>query len=216
MQNRYLHPHKNENDKRTHFHLENIDEKAIWDDFLKGNDTALSYIYRNYAQKLFNYGSQFTKSEIVLDCIQDLFYDLIKTRAKLSSCNSMAAYLYSSLRRKIFRSIKKLDKEVRSCSLNNEDAFRIDLDSDNNTADDVISEKLKIIEGACNMLPPRQREIILLYYYEQLSYKEIMDVMKIAKISSARILVHRALQSLRELLTRKKTELLILLALFID
>jgi RNA polymerase sigma factor (sigma-70 family) len=177
-----------------------LDEKTVWDEFLKGSNLALSALYKLYVRKLYSYGSQFASGVIVLDCIQDLFYDLIRNREKLSPCNSVVAYLYASLRRKIFRTVQKLQKEVAQSKLINDDGFQIDLlQNDADELDMHLAEKIRMIGEMCNLLPLRQREIILLYYFEELSYEEIMEIMNIPKVSSARILVYRALQSLREM-----------------
>ena len=96
--------------------LKTKDEAGIWNDFLSGDDSALSYIYRCYANSLFNYGKQFADTEVVQDCIQDLFYDLIKSRKKLAKGVSIKAYLFrafpidSSL---IFRSFISENPQLR-------------------------------------------------------------------------------------------------------
>lgn len=200
----------------TQFYIHNRDEKLVWDEFIQGDSTALSYIYRHYVDKLFNYGRQFASEQIVLDSIQDLFYDLIKSRENLSACNSVKAYLYASLRRKILRTKSKLKNEVDQSKIESETSFRIALVPDSKSIfDSKFSDQANIIQKACNSLPLRQREAILLYYFEELSYKEIISIMHLKNVSSARMLVHRALRSLRSLLKNISGEFFVILcALF--
>lgn len=182
-------------------------EKVIWADFLKGDETALSFIYCQYANSLYNYGRQFAGAELAQDCIQDLFYDLIRMRKKLSQTHSVKAYLYSSLRRRIMRALKRQVKEIEQSRLESETKFRIAFVPDNATpADPYAQSQLQTLKNACDQLTPRQREAILLYFFEKLSYKEVAVIMDIGKISSARILIYRAIDSLRKLLQGKKEE----------
>ena len=189
--------------------LKTKDEAGIWNDFLSGDDSALSYIYRCYANSLFNYGKQFADTEVVQDCIQDLFYDLIKSRKKLAKGVSIKAYLFSSLRRKIVRQLKEASYEIRENKLDNKTKFRISIASDHTTPfDNFTTRRLEILKNTCNSLPPKQREAILLFYFEKLSYNEIADIFGMSKVSSARILIYRALDSLKRMLGNTKGDLL--------
>ena len=62
------------------------DESYIkWKLFLEGDDQAYSWIYTHYIQVLYNYGLQITPdSEIVKDCIQDVFVKIYKAKKKLT------------------------------------------------------------------------------------------------------------------------------------
>jgi RNA polymerase sigma factor (sigma-70 family) len=50
-----------------------------------------------------------------------------------------------------------------------------------------------------NTLPPRQKEIIFLRFYEGLSYDEIADIMSIS-INSAYKLLYKALENLQQIM----------------
>lgn len=183
----------------SELHLSKKDEKIVWQEFLNGDQTAISYIYRNYAQSLYNFGRQYNKHEVVLDCIQDLFYDLIRMRKNLKSVNSLKAYLFASLRRKIFRQMQKTKNEIDQSQVEETTSFRIAHLMDNSQINEQLDkENKKIIEEACNQLPARQREIILLYFFEEMSYQDISEVMNFGDVTSARTLVHRAITSLRK------------------
>ena len=87
------------------------DERQMWERFLQGEDQGLIYLYRKYVEDLFRYGQQFSRRyEFVQDSIQELFYELIDKRKKLTSAQSVKAYLFSSLKRKMLRDIRKEEK----------------------------------------------------------------------------------------------------------
>src|SRR5690606_25688256 len=78
------------------------------------------------------------------------------------------------------------------------------------------NEQITLLEKACNTLPERQREAIILYFFEELSYAEIAEVMNIGKISSTRALVYRAIDSLRNIPDTVTDEFIVIGALFLD
>jgi len=214
IQPNHNHQEDQKNSRIVNLPLDGEQENEVWKKFLDGDDSALSWIYRSYIEKLYNYGCQFAPHEVVLDTIQDLFFDLIRSRKKLSTTNSVKAYLYSSLRRKLLTGKGKRNKEVAINQLEEQKKFAISVYPDQNSPLGTEDDEIQLLQKACNELPDRQREIILLYYFEEMSYQDIMEVMQINKINSARILVHRALESLRKLLAGMRSSFLLLLLLF--
>lgn len=189
--------------------LRKINEQEIWNDFLNGSDGALSYLYRTYTNKLYNYGNQIIQDEnVVSDAIQDLFFELIKNRKKISTTTSVKNYLYASLRRKLVRIKQKQAKHIRDDQSNaGEGGFLIAFLKDDATPfDQFTKEQIELLENACNQLPERQREAILLLFFEEMSYEEVADILSIDKIRSARALIYRAIDNLKSVLGPHKDE----------
>lgn len=182
-------------------------EGQVWLDFLRGSDVALGDIYRTYSHRLYNYGRQITRDEsLVLDAVQDVFLELIKSREKLGVAVSVKFYLYASFRRCLLRQIKRKGKVLLHEDINDE-GFQIAVDSHHLIAEHVFpSDQKKIIEEMCNKLPPTQREALVLYYFEQMSYKEVAEVMHLSQIKAARNRIYRALDTLARLLLPYKKE----------
>ena len=83
-------------------------DEQIWDDFRKGKSYALSHIYYQHVQFLFRCGKKFCKDdELVKDTIQDLFFDLIRTRKNLGKTDNIRFYLMASFRRKLGKAMKR-------------------------------------------------------------------------------------------------------------
>ena len=95
---------------RTNFWMK--EDKYIWEEFKKGKDYALSYIYHQNIDFLYFLGKKITKDEnIVLDSIQDLFYELIRSKETLGETDNIRLYLLKSLRRKLIRELQKRQKQ---------------------------------------------------------------------------------------------------------
>lgn len=191
-------------------------DSEIWNDFIEGSDAALVSLYSNFVEKLYVYGCHLVKDDegLVRDCIQDVFFELISKRERISKTVSPKFYLYASLRRRILRQNKRNRLILYKENLNDENGFLIEADQNLTFVNSSLSnEQKKIIAEACNKLSHRQREAIVLHFFEDMSYSEIATIMNLGKVKSARALIYRALASLLDVLKHVKSELLILICL---
>ena len=82
---------------------------AKWQSFLEGDDNAYAWLYSQYVQQLYQYGCRFTTdTEMVKDCVQDVFVNIYRQKGKYSSPPAnIKIYLMSSLRNSIFNVFNK-------------------------------------------------------------------------------------------------------------
>ncbi len=187
----------------------------IWQAFLTGDEGALVYIYRKYSGILFNYGCQFTSNrESVGDVVQELFLDLIRKRNRLGLTTSIKFYLFRSLRRRLARQLKKESRLAFNEKVP-EVGFLLDFGHEQSTIDqDNLQEEVKKkLKYYCNQLPVRQREAVLLFFYEGLSYQEVAELMELGQIKSARTLIYRAIENLTQRIQISKDEIFKILLL---
>lgn len=67
------------------------------------------------------------------------------------------------------------------------------------------TEQREAIEQAIAQLPPRQREAIVLYAYQQMSYQQVAEVLE-APLNTVKTLIHRARAGLAEALAHEEGE----------
>jgi RNA polymerase sigma factor (sigma-70 family) len=170
-------------------------DKKIWNNLRNGDQKALEDIYRTYFSELFSYGKRLSKDEsTVEDCIQELFVELWNKRENLSETDAIKPYLFVSLKRKIFHTIKKLRKTTDTEL--EEKYFDVELSIDQILiAKETTAEQKSNLQSAFNELSDRQKEILYLKYYSEMDYEEISSIMKM-NYQSARNLVSRAIQKL--------------------
>ncbi len=174
----------------------------IWEGFKHEADSALSIIYHKNVDFLFYYGRKFTTDEgLILDVIQDLFYDLIKYRNNLGETDNIRLYLLTSFRRKLF---KGLEKKKRFAKLN----FTYNLEpqivfsaEEEFIADEDQQKTLRVVKQAMNELNAKQREILYYKFTLGYDYDQICEIMSIT-YDSARQLVSRAISSLKQCVSR--------------
>ena len=179
--------------------MRNEANSALWNSFKQGSWEAYTSLYNDYYGALNNYGYKFTRnSNLIEDAIHDLFVRLWTTRTNLGEPASIKNYLYKSLRNTLIRKIKNEEKYTGIDADEYPLGFEV---SYNNQADLAIEEKefREKVKAVINTLPPRQKEIIYLRFYEGLSYDEIADIMSIG-INSAYKMLYKALENLQQTL----------------
>ena len=160
------------------------DENVLWKRMKSGDQKSFSEIFRFYYPKLYTYGVKLVPfSDFVRDQIQDLFISIWQNRESLGDVFNLKAYLFTSLRRRLFTS-KKSKLNVNSLdSIHEEDQallFEPNEFIDKETVSASVKERL--IKNL-NSLPVNQREIVFLRFCHQLTYREIADIINIKEQS---------------------------------
>ena len=173
------------------------DEQKIWQRFLLGDENAYAFIYNLYFKKLYNYGLRIVANEaLVEDCIQNLFIRLWHNKTNLSLPQSVRAYLFESLRRGIIRELAK-QKKISHTTLSDSYSEEVEFSPELHLINDHLSaERLLFLEAALKKLSKRQREVIYLKFYSQLTYEEIASVMGLT-VNSVYNLVSKAIDALQ-------------------
>ena len=174
------------------------DESYIkWKLFLEGDDQAYSWIYTHYIQVLYNYGLQITPdSEIVKDCIQDVFVKIYKAKKKLTVPQNPKVYLMIALKNNIYNTFnqERLQKNYAFSLYQTEEQLTVKNEFIDQEAR---HEEMNNIKRMMKILPPRQREVIYYRFIEELSYDDICQIMGL-NYQSAYNLLQRSLQKIRE------------------
>lgn len=177
--------------------LRDLSDKEIWNLFKSGDNLAFKYIYETYFDRLYNYGHQFTKNtELVEDTLQDLFIELYNRSSNLSSVDKILPYLYTAFRRKI---IRYRDKMGKFTILDSVESFSVD----SNVEDLIIEnetnwEQEVVLRDALSRLTEKNREILYLFYYENLSYSEIKEIIGFENVKSVRNLLYKSINVLKK------------------
>lgn len=162
-----------------------IDEDLLWNRMKAGDQTSFSKIFKSYYPKLYAYGIKLIPfPDFVRDQIQDLFINIWQTREGLGEMSNLQAYLFVSLRRKIFISKKNKLQTNPIDNISEEDNQALIFEPDEFIDKEFISSNVKeqLIKNL-NSLPTNQREIIFLRFYHQLTYREIASIIDIKEQS---------------------------------
>ncbi|MCD0488594.1 sigma-70 family RNA polymerase sigma factor [Pedobacter sp. MC2016-14] len=172
---------------------------TVWDNFRNGDEASFREIYDHFYNPLLNYGLKFSQNiEIAEDSLQDLFVKLWANRSTIKATESVKNYLYKSFRRVMISRLQAVSKllqvELEEEQVNFD--FQISHDQVLIEKEDLTAMQ-GIVQNALVSMTDRQREIIYLRFYEDLSYEQIADMMEITT-KGAYKLVYRALDKMRE------------------
>jgi len=174
-----------------------IQDILLWESFRKGDKDAFAALFREHYETLFRFGNKFTTdTELLEDSIQELFIELWQAKSE-APVLSVKAYLLKSLKYKLLKVFRQRGKTLPLTD-NGDIAFEWShetfLINEQETA-----EKKQLVLNALGRLSNRQKEIIYLKYYQNLSYEEVSEIMNI-NYQVARNLLYQAIKSLKTLL----------------
>jgi len=175
-----------------------LTDSEIWLSFKKGEEWAVSYIYKEYSPKLYQYGVKFTVNvPLVEDTIQDLFTELIKNHKTIGETNNILFYLLKSFRRKLFRKMES-EKKYSNGTEPEEYQFEVvwSIEHDLIIEEEANQKKTSLLK-ALDKLTPRQKEAIYLHFTKELDYCSIAEIMNIS-IESCRNLISKAIFNIKK------------------
>jgi RNA polymerase sigma factor (sigma-70 family) len=179
--------------------VEYRDDDQRWLAFQQGDERAFRELYQAHFRPLMNYGLRFVNSAAVVeDGIQDLFLELWQYRQGLARPQSVRFYLLRGLRNRLAAYLREALRLEEVPFGETAYPFALEASSEQRWIDlDVDESRRQRIRMALDQLTPRQREIIYLRYFNDLSYEQICDLLGI-NYQSARSQVYQAVKLLRQ------------------
>lgn len=187
-------------------------EEEWWQALISGDRTGLKSLYAHYINELHRYGMALHPNKsLVKDCVQDVFVSLWKYRDNLKAGVNVKLYLFKSLGNRIQKELAKERKRYHSDSA---EQFEYLLLSDSFEKKMIKEQHLALLKkklaNSMEALPIRQREVLILIFFENLAYEKVSEIMGI-NVRSVYTLAWKAISSLKKSMTAVS---LILLSLF--
>ncbi|WP_202552341.1 RNA polymerase sigma factor [Ginsengibacter hankyongi] len=177
-----------------------IDHELLWTRFKEGDADAFGLIFRTFYQDMYNYGSRFTKNtELIKDCLQDLFLTLWKNRETINNTASVKNYLLKSVRRKLNKKINNNKLSIYFNESSFDAGFNIVLPVENNLIlQEQLTELTYKVRNVVERLSKRQQEIIYLRFYMDMDVEQIAEIMTLNR-QSVYNLMYDALKQFKSL-----------------
>lgn len=158
--------------------------------------------YDEYLDSLYSYALHLGfDDQTAMDAIHDVFFKLCIHHSSLSEITNLKFYLFRALRNRLIdiERGKKAYTDISHMEDNISEILPFQLNV--NIEEELImkedSEEIRrIVENVLNRLTDRQREIIYLRFFQEYSYEEIADIMKIS-VESSRNLISKSLSRLK-------------------
>ncbi len=141
------------------------------------------------------------------DLMQEVF---LKALLSLPDQNeNLRAWLYKVARNACFNELRNRKREVEMDPAAEADVYAAEaVEKKQDSLSDILirNEQKKMLYEAMLKLPDRQREILELFYFSEMSMKQIAEIMKLTP-QNVRVLAYRAKKQLREYMEVKEYEL---------
>ena len=176
------------------------DLTLYWNRFLAGDGDAFSTIYNQLAGDLLSFGATRTPdSELVRDCIQDIFLRIYRNRAQQPAVDNVKVYLLVALKNALNNAFKK-----QQAFRNFADTYHLEEEPIEEPEEERMIEQeyetamQNTTEKYLSALTKRQQEIIHYRYVEGWTLEEISKRLNINYHSVANN-IQRALKKMRNL-----------------
>lgn len=177
------------------------DDYELWQSFKKGSMEAFQQIYYDHFHSLFEYGMRLINDkELVKDTVHDLFVKLWNNKTNLGDVKVIRAYLLVSMRGSVFNNLSR-EKKIIPAEISDKLHFEMIFSVEHELIrKESVSIKTKSVINALNELSPRQKEILYLRFYQEMTYEEVSEILNIS-VKATYKLNARALEALRKILT---------------
>jgi RNA polymerase sigma factor (sigma-70 family) len=174
------------------------------------DEAALNHLFSTYYNRLYRTGLKYgATNEVVEEAIQAVFIDVWQYRQTLGEIVSFEAYLKGSLKKRITKmalTTNKNDKKTENTE-GSENDLLLSVEAYENVLilQETNDQKRAELKTALEQLTPRQKELIVLRYFEEMSYTEITEKTQLQTDSIYKT-IHEALKRLRLILLNGNTD----------
>ncbi|MBS1519822.1 MAG: sigma-70 family RNA polymerase sigma factor [Bacteroidetes bacterium] len=178
--------------------------------YVAGDEAGLVELLRRYQAKIYTSIYLLVKDEYLAeDIFQDAFIKVINT-LRAGKYNEEGKFLPWVTRIAHNLVIDHFRREKRAPMINNGDDFDIFEvlgNYDESTEDRLVREQThKDLKALIHLLPPEQKEVLIMRHFGDMSFKEIADVTDVS-INTALGRMRYALNNLRKMMTSKELSL---------
>lgn len=170
------------------------DLTGYWSNVLQGDTRAYARIHGQLHPVLYRYAlAMLGSGELAEDAVQEVFIRIWYKKERIGELKSVRAFFFTAIRRQALNQLRGL-RNLQILTANEPD---IEFSPEDILIEQEDQEEKKArISQYLNQLPRRQREVIYLRFYEELSYTEIADIMQV-NYQSVINLAHKAITQLR-------------------
>lgn len=176
---------------------ENITDEELARLVQGNNQEAFGVLMKRYQDKLLRYGRRFlANDDSITDVVQDVFIKAYENIQSFDATRTFSPWIYriahnsfvNELRRKKRDPLLSLDLDAILAH----PSYEFDP-----AADEERAQTQALIEKGLDALSPAYREVIILFYVEELGYQEISDVLQVP-IGTVGVRLRRARQALKD------------------
>jgi len=163
----------------------------------RGSEEPFGILMDRYTQKLMRYGKKFLSSqENIEDIVQEIFIKVYKNIKSFDVERKFSPWIYRIAHNAFVNHLRSIDKEPL-LFFNFDTLLNHPIYEDPAIKEKENQEIRVLLDKGLEKLPSIYRETIILYYFEDLNYQEIADILHVP-IGTVSIRLRRARLMLKE------------------
>ncbi|WP_339756741.1 sigma-70 family RNA polymerase sigma factor [Algoriphagus aquimarinus] len=158
------------------------DDAQIWIQMKAGDLDAFNLVFNHHVDFLIRYGHSITTDQqLIDDCVQEVFSRIWQKKEQLKSTDNIRYYLIACFRKELLKMMKKVAKrESIFGGLFSGSVIEFDASLESNMIfNDIKREQIASLNACFKKLSSRQKEVVYLKYYNDLSIAEIGEVVEL-------------------------------------
>jgi len=171
--------------------------------FRDGDQEAFEALFNRYHASVYNYARHMLRDpHRAEDVLQDTLVAVARAAGRYEARGCFRTWLMRICRNKCLNVIEA--ERRRRSAMRDTDLQVLEPASDGPSPPERVQagERVARVRRAISGLPERQREAIVLYAFEQMTYREISEVLDVP-IGTVKTLIHRGRVALAEMLERR-------------
>lgn len=181
--------------------MTNVNDQTYIAKILSGETKYFSFLVERYKVMIYNLALKMLKSkEEAEEVSQDTFIKAYKNLASFKGESKFSTWLYKIAYRNCLDIIKRNKKKYLTDTI---DEITINkLESTDSILDQIHKkERSRIINDCLLRLPEEERSLLWMFYFEELSLKEILEITNLTQ-SNLKVKLHRARKRLLDVVTK--------------
>jgi len=175
-----------------------ISESDLLERILNGELEAFDQLMKEYQEIVYlNVNKIIQNSQISLDLCQDIFLKIYKNFENFRFGSSLKTWIIRISINESLSWVKKNKNKMNEICFNENESLCCENSTENAETKIIQKEEIKKLNLAISNLNPKHGEAVILRYYENLSLKEIANILKCSE-GVVKNILHRSLKKLRK------------------
>lgn len=164
----------------------------------RGDADSFGRLVERYQAKMLRYAHKFLLAENSEDAVQEVFIKTYQNIKSFDASQRFSPWIYRIAHNEFINHLKKNGREQLSF-FDPDTFFPHPIAKETAESETESGFAKKLVESSLDKLDSKYREVLVLYYLEELSYKEISDILKIP-VATVGVRIKRAKEALKVLI----------------
>lgn len=184
--------------------MQDLDEKLI-KNYIGGSEESFKILINRHTPAIYNYSRRFVGEDYANDVTQEVFIKVWRNLNKFDNSKAhFRTWLFAIARNTITDYLRKKKIVLFSSLDTEEETFEQNIEDKVILPDQALIklEDKEYLNKVLKQLPPNYKEVLILYYQEDMTFKEIGEVLN-KPLNTVKSYHHRAIILLRKIMHQK-------------